>query len=161
MAVACNLEMHGMPGGKASVGLVIHPSCSRGSHCFGSQFMQDLSWPAGKKFMGNVDGFLKSLINFDKDNVPGRCGRAGAGAGHPCDANMSLELLTSRPLSLTDGISCCLQRTVWTRWRRTSYPLLALPPTTSAPSPQQLQAYAPGSSTFASTSAFTRWVEDQ
>ncbi len=29
------------------------------------------SWNAGKKFMGNVDAFLKSLLNFDKDNVPG------------------------------------------------------------------------------------------
>ena len=29
------------------------------------------SWNAGKKFMGNVDAFLKSLVNFDKDNVPG------------------------------------------------------------------------------------------
>ncbi len=34
--------------------------------------MQDLSWNAGKKFMGNVDGFLKSLLNFDKDNIPGK-----------------------------------------------------------------------------------------
>lgn len=33
--------------------------------------VQDLSWNAGKKFMGNVDGFLKSLLNFDKDNIPG------------------------------------------------------------------------------------------
>jgi dynein heavy chain, axonemal len=31
---------------------------------------KDVSWNAGKKFMGNVDAFLKSLINFDKDNVP-------------------------------------------------------------------------------------------
>lgn len=34
---------------------------------------QDLSWNAGKKFMGNVDAFLKSLISFDKDNVPVVC----------------------------------------------------------------------------------------
>ena len=35
--------------------------------------MQDLSWNAGKKFMGNVDQFLKSLVTFDKDNVPLPC----------------------------------------------------------------------------------------
>ena len=34
---------------------------------------QDLSWNAGKKFMGNVDGFLKSLQSFDKDNIPMIC----------------------------------------------------------------------------------------
>ena len=28
---------------------------------------KDVSWNAGKKSMGNVDAFLKSLINFDKD----------------------------------------------------------------------------------------------
>ena len=31
---------------------------------------KDVSWNAGKKSMGNVDAFLKSLVNFDKDNVP-------------------------------------------------------------------------------------------
>ena len=31
-----------------------------------------ISWNAGKKFMGNVDVLLKSLINFDKDNIPGK-----------------------------------------------------------------------------------------
>lgn len=35
--------------------------------------LQDLSWNTGKKFMGNVDGFLKSLLNFDKDNIPEKC----------------------------------------------------------------------------------------
>ena len=35
--------------------------------------MQDLSWAAGKKYMGNVDAFLKSLLAFDKDNVPVVC----------------------------------------------------------------------------------------
>ena len=35
--------------------------------------MQDLSWNAGKKMMGNVDAFLKSLVSFDKDNVPLQC----------------------------------------------------------------------------------------
>ena len=35
--------------------------------------MQDLSWNAGKKFMGNVDAFLKSLLAFDKDNIPLAC----------------------------------------------------------------------------------------
>ena len=34
---------------------------------------KDLSWAAGKKFMGNVDAFLKSLTTFDKDNVPVAC----------------------------------------------------------------------------------------
>ena len=34
---------------------------------------QDLSWAAGKKYMGNVDAFLKSLLAFDKDNVPVVC----------------------------------------------------------------------------------------
>ena len=34
---------------------------------------QDLSWNAGKKLMGNVDGFLKSLQSFDKDNIPMIC----------------------------------------------------------------------------------------
>ena len=29
------------------------------------------SWNAGKKFMGKVEAFLKSLLNFDKDNIPG------------------------------------------------------------------------------------------
>lgn len=32
--------------------------------------LQDLSWAAAKKFMGNVDAFLRSLLRFDKDNVP-------------------------------------------------------------------------------------------
>lgn len=35
------------------------------------------SWNAGKKFMGNVDQFLRSLLTFDKDNVPG--GQMGGG----------------------------------------------------------------------------------
>lgn len=38
-----------------------------------SWLMQDLSWNAGKKMMGNVDAFLKSLVSFDKDNVPLQC----------------------------------------------------------------------------------------
>lgn len=36
-------------------------------------YMQDLSWNAGKKMMNNVDAFLKSLLAFDKDNVPVQC----------------------------------------------------------------------------------------
>ncbi|KAK9843805.1 hypothetical protein WJX81_007069 [Elliptochloris bilobata] len=40
---------------------------------FGSPAAEDLSWAAGKKFMGNVDAFLKSLLAFDKDNVPLAC----------------------------------------------------------------------------------------
>lgn len=39
----------------------------------GGKVPKDLSWAAGKKFMGNVDAFLKSLLNFDKDNVPVNC----------------------------------------------------------------------------------------
>ncbi len=38
-----------------------------------AQCLQDLSWNAGKKMMGNVDAFLKSLLAFDKDNVPVQC----------------------------------------------------------------------------------------
>lgn len=34
---------------------------------------KDVSWNAGKKSMGNVDAFLKSLLNFDKDNIPEKC----------------------------------------------------------------------------------------
>ena len=32
----------------------------------GGKVPKDLSWNAGKKLMGNVDAFLKSLIAFDK-----------------------------------------------------------------------------------------------
>ena len=39
----------------------------------GGKIPKDLSWNAGKKAMGNVDAFLKSLQNFDKDNVPENC----------------------------------------------------------------------------------------
>lgn len=39
----------------------------------GGKIPKDLSWAAGKKYMGNVDAFLKSLLNFDKDNVPVIC----------------------------------------------------------------------------------------
>jgi dynein heavy chain len=39
----------------------------------GGKIPKDLSWAAGKKFMGNVDAFLKSLLSFDKDNVPVVC----------------------------------------------------------------------------------------
>jgi dynein heavy chain, axonemal len=39
----------------------------------GGKIPKDLSWAAGKKYMGNVDAFLKSLLNFDKDNVPVNC----------------------------------------------------------------------------------------
>ena len=35
--------------------------------------LQDVSWAACKKFMGNVDAFLKSLLSFDKDNIPEAC----------------------------------------------------------------------------------------
>lgn len=39
----------------------------------GGKIPKDVSWNAGKKFMGNVDAFLKSLMNFDKDNIPEKC----------------------------------------------------------------------------------------
>jgi dynein heavy chain len=39
----------------------------------GGKVPKDVSWNAGKKFMGNVDAFLKSLLNFDKDNIPVPC----------------------------------------------------------------------------------------
>jgi hypothetical protein len=39
----------------------------------GGKIPKDLSWAAGKKMMGNVDQFLKSLISFDKDNTPENC----------------------------------------------------------------------------------------
>ena len=35
--------------------------------------MQDLSWAAGKKSMGNVDAFLRSLLTFNKDAIPLPC----------------------------------------------------------------------------------------
>lgn len=39
----------------------------------GMSGLQDVSWNAGKKSMGNVDAFLKSLVAFDKDNTPLQC----------------------------------------------------------------------------------------
>lgn len=39
----------------------------------GGKIPKDLSWNAAKKAMGNVDQFLQSLINFDKDNTPEIC----------------------------------------------------------------------------------------
>ena len=39
----------------------------------GGKIPKDLSWQAGKKMMGNVNQFLQSLINFDKDNTPLNC----------------------------------------------------------------------------------------
>ncbi len=34
---------------------------------------QDIGWAAGKKFMGNVDAFLKMLLTFNKDAIPLPC----------------------------------------------------------------------------------------
>ena len=34
---------------------------------------QDLTWAAGKKSMGNVDAFLRSLLTFNKDAIPLPC----------------------------------------------------------------------------------------
>lgn len=39
----------------------------------GGKIAKDLSWNAAKKAMGNVDQFLQSLVNFDKDNTPEVC----------------------------------------------------------------------------------------
>lgn len=41
----------------------------------GGVIPKDLSWAGGKKWMGaqSLDAFLKSLINFNKDNVPENC----------------------------------------------------------------------------------------
>ncbi|KFM23536.1 Dynein beta chain, flagellar outer arm [Auxenochlorella protothecoides] len=35
----------------------------------GGNIPKDLSWAAGKKFMGNVDAFLRSLLTFNKDGL--------------------------------------------------------------------------------------------
>lgn len=50
-----------------------HQVCSQICYLSLHHHPQDLSWNAGKKFMGNVDTFLKSLISFDKDNVCVAC----------------------------------------------------------------------------------------
>ena len=34
---------------------------------------KDLSWPAAKKFMGDLNAFLNGLLTFDKDNIPAQC----------------------------------------------------------------------------------------
>lgn len=39
----------------------------------GGKVPKDVSWPAGKKYMGNVDAFLKSLLHFDKVRAGARC----------------------------------------------------------------------------------------
>ena len=39
----------------------------------GGKIPKDVSWNQAKKMMGNVDGFLNSLIAFDKDNTPENC----------------------------------------------------------------------------------------
>ena len=39
----------------------------------GGKIPKDLSWTAAKKFMGNVDAFLKMLLNFDRENIPVPC----------------------------------------------------------------------------------------
>ena len=36
----------------------------------GGKIPKDLSWGAAKKMMNNVDQFLKSLQDYDKDNTP-------------------------------------------------------------------------------------------
>jgi dynein heavy chain len=36
----------------------------------GGKIPKDLSWNAAKKMMGNIDQFLKMLIEYDKDNTP-------------------------------------------------------------------------------------------
>lgn len=39
----------------------------------GGKIPRDLSWNAGKKFMGDVNGFIQMLQGFDKDNTPENC----------------------------------------------------------------------------------------
>ena len=39
----------------------------------GGRLPKDTSWAAAKKFMGNVDGFLKALLAFDKGSIPLPC----------------------------------------------------------------------------------------
>jgi dynein heavy chain len=39
----------------------------------GGKIPKDLSWNAGKKMMGDVSKFLRSLVEFDKDNTPVNC----------------------------------------------------------------------------------------
>eukprot|EP00741_Cyanophora_paradoxa_P005992 tig00000955_g5810.t1 len=39
----------------------------------GGKVPKDISWNAGKKFMGNVDAFMKQLLTFDKENIPDNC----------------------------------------------------------------------------------------
>ncbi|KAI3434555.1 hypothetical protein D9Q98_002628 [Chlorella vulgaris] len=41
--------------------------------CSSNGIPKDLSWNAGKKFMGNTDAFLRSLLCFDKDSIPVLC----------------------------------------------------------------------------------------
>jgi hypothetical protein len=36
----------------------------------GGKIPKDLSWGGAKKLMANVDQFLNTLVNFDKDNTP-------------------------------------------------------------------------------------------
>ena len=57
---------------------------------------QDLSWNAGKKFMGNVDSFLKSLQNFDKDNIPLNC-----------VDKVSIVVAPAGPPICTQPVLCC------------------------------------------------------
>ena len=53
-----------------------------------------MSWNAGKKFMGNVDSFLKSLQNFDKDNVPLNCvDKVSASQSVPADQGHGLKVM--------------------------------------------------------------------
>lgn len=42
-------------------------------HQIGLTCTQDLGWAAGKKSMGNVDAFLKSLVTFNKEAIPLTC----------------------------------------------------------------------------------------
>lgn len=56
----------------------------------GGKIPKDLSWNAGKKTMGNVDAFLKSLVAFDKVHAcarlprrPEKTTRPGSAASPP------------------------------------------------------------------------------
>lgn len=79
------------------------------------------SWNAGKKFMGNVDAFLKSLLNFDKDNVPGG-ERCALFVRHLVECmEGSIRLMPQNLL--------CLQCNAWTAWSETTSPTPTSAPT--------------------------------
>lgn len=118
------------------------------------------SWNAGKKFIGSsVDAFLKSLVNFDRDNIPGARALATSmkkRAGHRVALGTSDPSLKAASHCRCVCAPCPPQWPAWTAWRRTTSPTPTSEPTTSAASRLPPRASAPGSSTLSSTSASTR-----